>query len=133
MKVVFILLLVMYTDIGFAKAKRSRKKVDNTPVKLSAEAQKRKDILDEMHKICMVKFPRPVDKRKLTCDCLTRNFNQKLDTKDLVILLADYKTSDERKKLPPKEDDPNEALFMFNIDVSEACIKNPKWKIGDPE
>ncbi|MBY0314545.1 MAG: hypothetical protein K2Q26_03435 [Bdellovibrionales bacterium] len=100
---------------------------------VKTEKKKRDQLLQQMQEICMKKFPGKVVQRRKTCECLLRNFNQKLSASDLVVLLNDYKTAPGKKSQKATVNDSNEALYMFNMDVSEACLKNPTYKLSDPQ
>lgn len=119
-------LLILWILLGTATPAKAQ---PNT----QSEKNKRAKLLQEIHGICMKKFPGKVIQRRKTCECLLRNFNQKLSAPDLVVLLNDYKTIPGKKSQKAKVNDPNEALYMFNMDVSEACLKNPQYKLSDSQ
>lgn len=86
------------------------------------------DYSKQIHSMCMERFPRTVDKRKMTCDCEARNLKVKAKEKDLKFLADYFKT----KKLPLKITDEQNMLVEFSISVGEECVKNSNWNMEKP-
>lgn len=75
---------------------------------------------------CMKYFVIHLGRRGSVCDCVVRNLSLRTDEQDLAILAKAYNDPNPKDIGP---DDENNQLFNFDMDVKEACIKNPKWEL----
>lgn len=83
----------------------------------------------KIHELCMDRFPRTVDKRKIVCDCVSRNLRLKLDGKELKFVHKFLAS----KKEPLKMNDEQTMLIEYSNNVSEKCIENPSWVVNQDD
>lgn len=89
-------------------------------------ADSKTQIKKDLHALCMSRFSRTLDKRKVVCDCSVKNLTQNNSDKELLFI---YRVL-ENKKAPQKLNDEQIMLVEFSRNVSEKCLENPKWVVG---
>lgn len=132
MKQILLISILIFSQSLYAEKKTHRPTVEKK-IASTKTASKRTILLQQIHKACMDRAPRTADHRIKVCDCITRNYDKKLDDNDLIFLIGEFKRSDSKNTKEPPKNNPHQMTEMFSIDVSERCLEKPDWNIGDPE
>jgi hypothetical protein len=97
-------------------------------VPASAARINRDDLLDRIEYACNVRVKEDQKNHRDVCACVTRNFDAKLNTEDLELLARSHEEEKAAEEELQKEK--HNDLILFDYEVTEACLENPKWDHG---
>lgn len=94
----------------------------------SAAKISRDDLLDRIEYACNVRVKEDQKNHRAVCSCVSRNFDSKLSTADLDLLARSHEEEKAAEEEMQKKE--NDDLILFDYEVTESCLENPKWNHG---
>lgn len=90
--------------------------------------ENRTDLTDRIEYACNVRLRVDYKNHREICACVSGNLEAELKTKDLELLARSHE--EEKEAEEELQQEKHNDLILFDYEVTESCLENPKWKYG---